>query len=66
MNLHVEIFLFNVWVIVYLLSISEKIRRNDMLFWNSKAKYPTEKTKAEKEIIIHRTIHITRKQKQRN
>ena len=33
----------------YLLSILEKVSRNDMLFWNSKAKHPTEKTKAQKE-----------------
>ena len=40
--------MFNVWVIVCLLSISEKIR-NDMLFWNNKAKHPNVKSKAEKE-----------------
>ena len=42
-------FIFNVWAIVYLLSISEKIIRNDMLFRNSKVKHPIEKIKAEKE-----------------
>ena len=49
MNLDVEIFILNVWVIVYLLFISENIRRNDMLFWNSKAKHPIAKIKAEKQ-----------------
>ena len=31
-------YIFNGWVIVYLLPIPEKISRNDMLFWNIKAK----------------------------
>ena len=47
MNLDVEIFYIRCWVTVYLLSISEKINRNDMLFWNSKAKHPIEKIKVE-------------------
>ena len=36
-------YIFNGWVIVYLLPIPEKISRNDMLFWNIKAKHPIEK-----------------------
>ena len=42
----------NVWVIVCLLSMSEKIRRNDTLFWNSKAKHLIEKIIAEIEVWV--------------
>ena len=47
MNLEVEIYYIRCWVIVYLFSISEMINKNDMLFWNSKAKHPIEKIKVE-------------------
>ena len=42
----------NVWVIVCLLPMSEKIRRNDTLFWNSKAKHLIEKIIAEIEVWV--------------
>ena len=42
----------NVWVIVCLLSMSEKIRRNDTLLWNSKAKHLIEKIIAEIEVWV--------------